>query len=99
MYTARTFYLNSWFFSVSANSRLLCLKTHTTKLDRLFIPFHSLCLTRILSSIMKMLSFCTFFQTIVSTCIMAALTLSGPGGGSEAGMTKLTADNQKPLTL
>ena len=28
------------------------------------------------------------------------LTLSGPGGGgSEARMTKLTADNQKPLTL
>ena len=30
------------------------------------------------------------------------LTLSGPeggGGGSEAQMTKLTADNQKPLTL
>ena len=27
------------------------------------------------------------------------LTLSGPGEGSEARMTKLTAANQKPLTL
>ena len=27
------------------------------------------------------------------------LTLSGPGGGSEARMTKLTAANQKPLAL
>ena len=28
-----------------------------------------------------------------------ALTLSGPGGGSEARMAKLTAANQKPLIL
>ena len=35
-----------------------------------------------------------------STAFPHALTLSGPGGGgSEAQMTKLTADNQKPLTL
>ena len=27
------------------------------------------------------------------------LTLSGPGGGSEARMAKLTAANQKPLIL
>ena len=33
--------------------------------------------------------------------VIIGLTLSGPGGGagSEARMTKLTADNQKPLTL
>ena len=31
--------------------------------------------------------------------ILIPLTLSGPLGGSEARMTKLTAANQKPLTL
>ena len=32
-------------------------------------------------------------------CIATSLTLSGPGGGSEAQMAKLTAANQKPLIL
>ena len=32
-------------------------------------------------------------------CGMRYLTLSGPGGGSEARMAKLTAANQKPLIL
>ena len=30
---------------------------------------------------------------------LRVLTLSGPGGGSKAWMTNLTADNHKPLTL
>ena len=38
--------------------------------------------------------------TLIIFFVAQALTLSGPGGGgSEARMTKLTADNQKPLTL
>ena len=47
---------------------------------------------------------CKQRQVIVQTLqfilnMISALTLSGPGGGSEARMAKLTAANQKPVIL
>ena len=39
----------------------------------------------------------SMFKYVASEYAPLVLTLSGPGGGSEAQMAKLTAANQKPL--
>ena len=51
------------------------------------------------SHVPSVLALSTTKRHVVLEWSWAPLTLSGPGGGSEARMTKLIADNQKPLTL